>query len=74
MPFYSFNFVLLVACAIFFYRAGEFEGSSGILWAGLSVAISVVVWRVFDWGWFGMPLGQLGLFVGITVVRMFRKG
>ncbi len=74
MPFYSFNFVLLVACAIFFYRAGEFEGSSGILWAGLSVAISVGVWRVFDWGWFGMLLGQLGLFVGITVVRMFRKG
>src|SRR5437667_4002790 len=52
MPFYSFTFILLVACAIFFYRAGEFDGSSGMLWAALSVAISVVAWRVFGWaGW-----------------------
>jgi len=73
MPFYSFTFILLVACAIFFYRAGEFDGSSGMLWAALSVAISVVAWRVFGWGWLAVLLAQIGIFVGITVFRMVRK-
>ena len=47
LPFYSFTFWLLVACAVFFYRAGEFEGTSGGVWAGLSVLISGVIWLWF---------------------------
>jgi hypothetical protein len=73
LPYYSFTFVLLLAYAIFFYRAGESEGSSGILWAGVSVLISVVVWRRLGWGWLGVLLGQVGLFAGITIVRSSRK-
>jgi len=63
----------MIACAVFFYRAGEFDGSSGLLWAVLSVAISVVAWRVFGWGILGVLIAQIGLFVGITVFRMLRK-
>jgi len=63
----------MIACAIFFYRAGEFDGSSGLLWAALSVVISVVAWRVFGWGILGILMAQTGLFVGITVFRMLRK-
>jgi hypothetical protein len=73
MPFYSFTFVLMIVFAIFFYRAGEFEGSSGLLWAILSVVISVVAWRVFRWGILGILMAQIGLFIGITVFRMLRK-
>jgi len=73
MTFYSFTFVLIIACAILFYRAGEFDGSSGILWTVLSIAISVVVWRFFGWGMFGVLIAQIGLFVGITLFRMLRK-
>ncbi len=70
MPCYSFNFVLLLACAILYYRVGEFEGSSGILWAALSVLIPVVIWRYFNSGWIGMLLGQAGLFAAITIIGL----
>jgi hypothetical protein len=73
LPFYSFTFVLLLACAIFYYRAGEFEGRSGVVWAGLSITLSLLVWRIFHWGWPGILLSQVGLFAGITVGRTLRK-
>ena len=72
LPFYSLTFVLLVACAIFFYRAGEDENSSGMLWGFLSVLISVLVWRVLGWGFLGVLFGQILLFVGITLFRTWR--
>ena len=73
MFFYSFNFILLIASAIFYYRAAESEGSSCPLWTGLSILISVLIWWVLGWGLLAMLLGQVGLFVGITVVRTMRK-
>ena len=55
--------------AVFFYRAAEFEDGPGLLWAALSVAISLLFWMVFRLGWIGIILGQVGLFVGITLFR-----
>ena len=73
MPFYSWNFLLMVVSAIFFYRAGEFDGGPGLLWAALSVAISLVIWQWLHWGVLEMLLGQVALFVGIGVYRVIRK-
>jgi len=73
MPFYSFNFLLLIVFAVFFYRAGEFDNAPGILWAALSVVISLLVWQWLRWGLLAMVLGQVALFVGIGVVRAIRK-
>jgi len=73
VPFYSITFVVLLASAIFFYRAGEFEGSSGLLWALLSVLISVAIWQWLHGGILFVLLGQVGLFVGITLYRTLKK-
>jgi hypothetical protein len=73
MSLYSFNFLLLVAFAVFFYRAGEFENCPGILWAAMSVAISLLVWQWLGWGLLAMIVGQVGLFAGIGVFRAMRK-
>jgi hypothetical protein len=73
MPFYSFNFVLLLACAVFFYRAGEFERTSGLLWAGLSILVSLGIWFLLHGGFFSVLLGQVGLFVGITLYRYWKN-
>lgn len=73
LPFYSFTFWLLLACAVFYYRAGEFEGSSGVAWAGLSVIISVAIWRWFHGGFLAVLVGQAGFFAGITVYRARKK-
>ena len=73
MWLYSFNFLVVVVFAIFFYRAGEWEGSSGIIWAAASVVISIAVWRWLRWDWPGMILGQIALFAAIGVFRTLRE-
>ncbi len=73
LPFYSFTFVLLLACAVFYYRVGEFEGSSGLAWAALSVLISVAVWRWLNGGFIAVLLSQVGLFLAITLYRSWKN-
>jgi hypothetical protein len=63
---------MMVACAIFFHRAAEFENESSLVWTGLSVVISVMTLFVFRWGWLGCLLGQAGLFLGIAIFWMRR--
>jgi len=71
MPYLS---ILIVAvCGAFFYRAAEFENASSLLWCGLSVTISVAILFLLQWGLLGIVLGQVGLFVGITIFRIVRK-
>ncbi len=72
-PIYSFSLISLVVYAVFFYKAGEYEGSSGIAWGALSVLISVAIWRWLHGGVFSMLLGQVALFAGITVFRSLKK-
>jgi len=69
LPFYSFTFILVLVCAMFFYRAGRFEGNSGLAWAGLSVLISVAIWRWLHGGPITVLLGQVALYAGITLYR-----
>jgi hypothetical protein len=71
MPYFAI--LLIVAFAIFFHRAAEFENESGLLWSGLSILISVATLFFFRWGWLGTLLGQAGLFVGIGIFRMMQK-
>ena len=73
LPFYSFTFIVLLGCAILFYRIGEFEGGSGWLWAAGSILVSVVVWRGSGGSWLAMVGGQAALFLGITAFRVWRK-
>ena len=73
LPLYEFTFVLILVCAAFFYRAGGVERSSGIVWAGLSILISVVIWRWLHGGFISVLLGQIGLFAGLTLWQMREK-
>jgi len=74
---YSFQFVALLACAVFFFRAGEFESrvgnaarSLGFLWASLSVLLYVITWIVLSWGMIACIACQVALFFGISIVRV----
>ena len=69
----SLTTILIVASAILFYRAAQFEGRSGLLWTVLSVAISLILLEWFHWGLIGIILGQVGLFFGIAIARTIRK-
>ena len=73
LPISSWNIILIIVFAIFFYRAGKFDDGPALLWTALSVAISLLIWFWLNWGLFAMFLGQVGLFVGIGVFRVIRK-
>jgi hypothetical protein len=73
LPFYSYNFILTVVSAIFYYRAGEYENTSGLLWAGLSIGVSLGIWEGLGGGFLALLAGQVGLFVAITFYRMQKK-
>ena len=62
--------IAMAVFAIAFYRAGKMEHSWGILWAALSIGISMLVFVVLNWGWVGFFGGQVALFIGITIYRM----
>ena len=65
--------LMIVACAIFFHRAAEFENESSLVWTGLSVVISVMTFFALHWDWLGCLLGQAGLFLGIAIFRTLRS-
>ena len=70
MPYLTL--LLIICCAVFYYRVGEQEYGSG----GLLALISVVLWVVgilaFRFGWLGNLLLQVGLFFALTFWNMRR--
>ena len=79
MIFLQANWILAFVCAITYFNMGKFEAqhrggkSPGMLWAGMSIALSALVIQLFAAGWLLVLLTQVGLFVGITVFRMMRE-
>lgn len=71
MP-YSFGLVIALACAAFFYKAGEQETSTGLWWGGLSALVSAVMLLRLGGGVLPVLLGQLGLLLAITLFRVWR--
>jgi len=65
--------LVCIAFAVFFYRAAESEDESSLIWSGVSLVISVTTLFWLHWGWLGAVLGQVTLFIGITILRMLRK-
>ena len=65
--------LIIIAFVVFFCRAAESEDESPLIWGGLSATISALLFFWLGCGWLGISLGQIGLFVGITIFRMLRK-
>jgi len=65
--------LLIVCCAVFYYRVGESEYGSGGLLSLLSVALWTVGILALRFGWLGNLLVQAGLFLGLTIWNMTRQ-
>lgn len=77
MIFLQTNWILAFVCAFVLYGAGKAEAReagrhAGLLWAGLSIAVSALLIRFLGAGWFLVLVGQAALFVGIGVFRAMR--
>jgi hypothetical protein len=75
--FYQPNWIIAAICAITFFKAGRAEArdtarDNGLIWAGLSIAVSALIIQGFGAGWLLVLLAQIGLFVGIAVFRTLR--
>lgn len=64
--------IVVIVSAVFYYRAGVHERSWAWLWTALSIAVSMAVLFGLRGGALGILGGQLALFIGITVFRMWR--
>lgn len=62
-----------IFAAVFWAKGAEVEKVNPLLWAGPSVVISALAIFTAKGGWLGVLVGQLLLFVGITVYRMLRE-
>lgn len=68
----GFGLVIMLACAVFYYRAGEAERSSGLLWGGISILLWLGASMLLHWGLFGCLATQFGLFAGLTAMNILR--
>ena len=78
MIFLQPNWILAFVCAFVLYGAGKAEAreagrNTGLLWAGLSIAVSALLIRFFGAGSLLVLIGQAALFVGIGVFRATRS-
>ncbi len=64
--------LLIIGCAVFYYRLGEFDYSSGGPLALASVALWVIGIFAFRFGWLGNLVVQVGLFFALTVWNITR--
>jgi hypothetical protein len=78
MIFLQPNWILAFVFAFVLYGAGKAEAreagrNTGMLWAGLSIAVSAALIRFLGAGWILVLAGQAALFVGIGVFRAMRS-
>jgi hypothetical protein len=65
-----FTWIIIIACAVFYYRVGESDYDSGLLFAALSVGLWVGGSYFLGLGLTGSLLVQVSLFFGLTFWNM----
>ena len=73
MLFPALGTLLMLACAVFFYKVGEIEYSSGVPLAAASLGLWNVAGHFFRWGVLGCLLLQAGLFGALTGLNILRN-
>ena len=69
---YDFGLVMMLGCAVAFYRIGEVEYGKGFLLGTVSVLLWIATAYVLAWRWIPSLCVQAGLFVVLTIVNIFR--
>jgi hypothetical protein len=69
----TFPFLMMLACAVFYYRLGESEYSSGWLLAVASLALWLGAAYLLSFGWLGCLAIQGGLFGVLCLWNLWRS-
>jgi hypothetical protein len=70
-PLYSIDFVVLVVCAIFWFKAAELEKVPPWIWTGLSIFTYAYFWLERGWGILGCLFAQVVLALAIGIFRVW---
>jgi hypothetical protein len=62
--------VVMIVCIAFFYKAGEMEGRSGLIWGLMSFGVWEITPRVLGYSLVAQIVGQVALFFGIAGFRV----
>lgn len=71
MPYLTL--LIIICCAVFYYRVGEAEYGFGELLALISVVLWVIGVFLFKFGWLGNLLLQVALFFALSLWNMKRN-
>ena len=69
----GFGLVMMLACAVFYYRLGESEFSSGIVLAAASLGLWLAGAFLLRFGWPGCLLTQAVLFAALSIWKVLRS-
>jgi hypothetical protein len=69
----GFGLVIMLACAVFYYRLGEAEYGGGLLLGAASLALWLAGAYFLHFGLLGCLLVQACPFIGLTIWNMTRK-
>jgi hypothetical protein len=78
LDFFRSPILLAFICAYTYYVLGAYEAQQGgkhhgILWAALSLLVSLVIVHLLKAGWGALLIAQAALFLGIAVFRAVRE-
>jgi multisubunit Na+/H+ antiporter MnhE subunit len=69
-----FSFIILIACAMIFYRIGNADYGSGVFVCGLSIGASILSLLFLPIPFLvSVVVGQVLLFVGLTIYNVVRN-
>ena len=69
---YDFGLVMMLGCAVAFYRIGEIEYGKGLLLGAISILVWMITAYVLTWRWIPSLCAQAGLFGLLTIINIFR--
>ncbi len=65
--------LIILAFATILYRIGKSEYNKGFLFSAISLLLSVITFFVLAWGKLASIGVQMGLFVILTILNIYRK-
>ena len=71
-PIYSLDTVVLIVCAVAWYKAAELEKISPWPWTGASVFLYAFLWLHRGWGILGCLFAQVLLALAIAIFRVWQ--
>ena len=67
-----FGLLIMIGCAVAYYRIGELEYGRGVLLAGASVLVWCGTSFGLGWGWLSSVGAQVAIFFVLIGINMFR--